>query len=135
MAELWGIDLPSGPANQAASALAGMLSQSPWLEECISSLPAQAREALDHLLQQGGRTPMADFERRYGPLRAMGPGKRDRQKPWRNPASATEALWYRALIDRAFFDTPKGPQEFAYIPEDLHAALQPHTTSPKAPLG
>lgn len=135
VAELWGIDLPSGPANQAASALAGMLSQSPWLEECISSLPAQAREALDHLLQQGGRTPMADFERRYGPLRAMGPGKRDRQKPWRNPASATEALWYRALIDRAFFDTPKGPQEFAYIPEDLHAALQPHTTSPKAPLG
>ena len=135
VAELWGIDLPSGPADQAASALAGMLSQSPWLEECISSLPAQARQALDHLIQQGGRIPMADFERRYGQLRAMGPGRRDRQKPWRNPASATEALWYRALIDRAFFDTPKGPLEFAYIPEDLRAALQPQASSSKAPLG
>jgi hypothetical protein len=28
-------------------------------------------------------------------------------------------LFYRALLARAFFDTDKGPQEFAYLPDDL----------------
>jgi hypothetical protein len=28
-------------------------------------------------------------------------------------------LFYRALIGRAFFDSPSGPEEFAYIPDDL----------------
>jgi len=34
-----------------------------------------------------------------------------------------KSLWYRALLARAFFDTPGGPQEFAYIPTDLLSLL------------
>ncbi len=49
----------------------------------------------------------------------MGAGKRDREHPHLKPASTSEVLFYRALIARAFFDTDKGPQEFAYIPDDL----------------
>ena len=49
----------------------------------------------------------------------MGAGKRDRERPHLKPASISEVLFYRALIARAFFDTDKGPQEFAYIPDDL----------------
>ncbi len=49
----------------------------------------------------------------------MGAGKRDRERPHLNPSSTSEYLFYRGLLARAFFDTDKGSQEFAYIPDDL----------------
>jgi hypothetical protein len=65
----------------------------------------------------------------------MGLGRRDRERPYLKPASPTEALWYRGLIARAFFDTPEGPQEFAFIPEDLLPLLSPAPPGPPAALG
>ena len=59
------------------------------------------------------------FTRKYGEIREAGAGKRDREKLYLQPESATETLFYRGLLARAFFDTKKGPQEFAYIPDDL----------------
>ena len=44
-------------------------------------------------------------------------------------ASATKSLWYRGLIGRAFFDTPTGPEEYAYIPDDLLLLLPPVQSS------
>jgi hypothetical protein len=61
----------------------------------------------------------------------MGPGRRDREKPWRAPASPLEILWYRGWLARAFGDTPSGPQEFAFVPSDLAAAL-PLPAAPRA---
>jgi hypothetical protein len=49
----------------------------------------------------------------------MGAGRRDREHPHLNPASTAEFLFYRGLLDRAFFNTANGPQEFAFIPDDL----------------
>ena len=49
----------------------------------------------------------------------MGPGRRDRERPDREPASTVEILWYRGFVARAFFDTSRGTEEFAYIPTDL----------------
>ena len=63
--------------------------------------------------------PWAAFARRFGEIREAGPGRRDREQVYLNPISAAETLFYRALLARAFFDTPYGAQEFAYIPEDL----------------
>jgi len=56
-------------------------------------------------------------------VREMGAGKRDREQPHLHPNSAAEILWYRALVAKAFFDGDKGPQEFAFIPDDLLMAL------------
>ena len=134
VAELWGIDLPQGPARQAADAVARTMLDPTTLTEITDSLPTPIREALDYLLHLGGRAPLSDFVRRFGPLREMGPGRRDREKPWRDTASPIEALWYRGLIARAFIDTPSGPREFAFIPSDLAALLpipaQPHSGPP-----
>lgn len=129
VAELWGIDLPQGPARQAADAVARTMLDPTTLTEITDSLPTPIREALDYLLHMGGRAPLADFVRRFGPLREMGPGRRDREKPWRDTASPIEALWYRGLIARAFIDTPSGPREFAFIPSDM-ASLLPILTPP-----
>jgi hypothetical protein len=107
--------------------------------EITESLPPPVREALDHLLHMGGRAPLSDFVRRYGPFREMGPGRRDREKPWRDTASPIESLWYRGMIARAFIDTLSGPREFVFIPSDLEAQLpiptpQPHVGAPGKPI-
>ncbi len=54
----------------------------------------------------------------------MGAGKRDRERPHLKPSSISEVLFYRGLIARAFFDTDQGPQEFAYIPDDLFEIIR-----------
>jgi hypothetical protein len=92
-------------------------------EEIIESLSPAAMEALQRIMLHGGRMPLADMRREFGSIRRMGPGKRDREKPWRAPESSTEALWYRGLIAMAFADSPSGPREFVFIPTDLSPLL------------
>ena len=125
LAELWGFDLPPGSARQVVKSLTDFLLDPANVEEIVGSLPVQVRQTLDHVVSMGGRVPLSDFVRRYGPLRDMGPGRRDREKPWRTPASPIEALWYRGIIARAFSDTRFGPREYAFIPTDLfsHAMI------------
>ncbi len=119
VAELWGLELEGGEEETAREALAGGLRDPDLVAEIVETLSDEARLALRELLAAGGRLPWANFVRRFGEVREMGPGRRDREEPHRKPASASEALFYRALLARAFFDTPDGPQEFAYLPDDL----------------
>lgn len=123
-ASLWGAELGSADPAQAAVELAAALCDAELLEEVLSTLPDEAQTALGVLSDSAGRLPWEVFTRRFGELREMGPGKRDREKPHLRPASVTEILWYRALVSRAFFETEKGPQEFAFIPDDLFEALE-----------
>jgi hypothetical protein len=44
-------------------------------------------------------------------------------------------LWYRGLVGRAFFDSPTGPEEFAYVPEDLIPRLPAPENNTASPLG
>ena len=124
VASLWGVELDSADPPKAALELALTLCDAELLEEVISTLPEEAQSALGVLADANGRLPWEIFTRRFGELREVGPGKRDREKPHLRPISATETLWYRALLARAFFDTEKGPQEFAFIPDDLLEALE-----------
>jgi hypothetical protein len=138
LAELWGIDLSQGPALQAAESIARTMLDPATLTEITDSLPVPIRDAYNYLLHLGGRAPLSDFVRRFGPLREMGPGRRDREKPWRDTTSPVEALWYRGLIARAFVDTPSGPREFVFIPPDLANLLPqpapPHSEPPGGPI-
>lgn len=134
----WGIDLPRGTAREAAVALSRAMLDRQTLAELLEALSPISQQALDFLISHAGRHPVADAERRFGAIRSMGPGRRDREKPWRNPASPLEDLWYRGLVGRAFADTPSGPQEFLFIPTDLLPLLPaPSTASAEAaqPLG
>ncbi|HEY42774.1 MAG TPA: hypothetical protein G4O11_02210 [Anaerolineae bacterium] len=135
LAELWGIDLPHGSALQAAESMARAMLDPATLTEITDSLPAHIRDAYEYLLRLGGRAPLSDFVRRFGPLREMGPGRRDREKPWRDTPSPVEALWYRGLIARAFIDTPSGPREFAFIPSDLASLLPQPAPHHPVPAG
>jgi len=136
VAALWGLDLRRGSAAMLAGELSRAMLDPGLLSEIIDGLPPLAYAALEAVQRNEGRLPLADLTRKYGPLRQMGPGRRDREQPWRNGPSALEALWYRGLIARSFLDTPAGPQEFGYIPDDLLAQLPateagPETITPK----
>jgi hypothetical protein len=119
VAELWGIELKSSDVNEAAKELTASLLDPERVLELMDFLTPQAREALSTLTASNGRLPYAIFIRQFGDIRDMGAGKRDRERPHLKPATVTESLFYHALIARAFFDTEQGPQEFAYIPDDL----------------
>ncbi len=119
VAGLWGIELDSNDEDSAREELSASLLDPELVAELIESLTPQAREAITALTNSDGRIPWAAFVREFGDVREMGAGKRDRERPHLKPSSTSEYLFYRALIARAFFDTDKGPQEFAYIPDDL----------------
>jgi Helicase conserved C-terminal domain len=124
IAELWGVELKFNDADGATKELTASLLDPKLVAELMDSLPPPAREALNTLNASNGRIPYANFVRQFGDIREMGAGKRDREHPHLKPASTSEVLFYRALIARAFFDTDQGPQEFAYIPDDLFSLIQ-----------
>lgn len=136
VAELWKIELNAPDARVGLQRLAPQLLNRVKLQAVIEALPEEARPALDNLLQNEGRLSWALFTRRYGGLREIGPARRDRERPYLDVnASPAEALWYRALVGRTFFDTDTGVEEFAYIPEDFLALMPPLEGRPVASLG
>jgi hypothetical protein len=135
IAELWGVELTAAKQREAAEQLAAHMLEHDHLAEMISSLPAAARNALTEVLREReGRTPLARFTRDHGELRAMGPARREREQPWRNAPSATETLWYRGLLARAFFDSEGVPQEYLFVPEDLRQRLALQSAEAPAPI-
>ena len=128
IAELWGLELESTDSEGALEELTVCLLEPGLLAELIDSLSPEANSAINALVSSGGRIPWPMFIRKYGDIREAGAGKRDREKLYLQPTSATEILYYRGLLARAFFDTKKGPQEFAYIPDDLLVLLSDRET-------
>ncbi|MDP1715088.1 MAG: helicase-associated domain-containing protein [Anaerolineales bacterium] len=124
IAGLWGLELDSQDADSAAQELSASLLDLEAVTETMDILPADARTALTTLVESGGRSEWVTFARKYGEMREMGEAKRDRERPHLKPISPAETLFYRGLLAKAFFDTEKGAQEFAYIPDDLFELIK-----------
>jgi hypothetical protein len=134
IAELWGLELDSTTLDSVRDELSASLLEPNLLAELINALSPQAASAIQALVDAGGRLPWVAFARRYGDIREMGAGKRDRERPHLKPSSTAEILYYRGFLARAFFDTEKGPQEFAYIPDDLFELLIDADDEAKEPM-
>ena len=119
IAEFWGLELESTDVDSAREELSASLLDLNLLAELMDSLSPQADSAISDFVNSGGRIPWQAFTRKYGDIREMGAGRRDRERPHLKPASTAEILFYRGLLARAFFETDKSSQEFAYIPDDL----------------
>lgn len=137
LAQIWGVELSAGERKLARDELGEKLLNGALVAELIEALPVDAAQALNALLQNGGRIPWGKFERQFGKIREVGAGRRDREEIYLAPVSATETLFYRALLARAFFDHPNGAQEFAYLPDDLLGIIQGEgkATTPAKALG
>ena len=122
--QLWGMELDMQDSRQGLPRLVESLLVRGMVANEISTLPEAASAALRDLQQNDGKISLAVFTRRYGEVREMGAARRDREKPFLDEnATPAEALYYRALIGKAFFETPSGAEEFAYIPGDLFELL------------
>ena len=119
IAGFWGIELESTDADSALEELCASLLDLEAVTETMDILPAEARSALNVLVASDGKMEWPIFARKYGEIREMGAGRRDREHPHIKPISTAEFLFYRGFLAKAFFDSGKGAQEFAYIPEDL----------------
>jgi hypothetical protein len=122
--EWLGLDLTGRDKPRAVAELAAELAQFDLVRE-VEYLEPEEAAALTSLVRQGGRAPVAVFERDHGEVRQMGPGRLEREEPWLDPASPAESLWYRGFIYRGFDQTGEGALEFYYVPQELLARLAP----------
>jgi hypothetical protein len=135
IAQLWGVEMHDQEIQSAILHLKNSLLNPPCVDKMLSGLGREVKIALNDLNQHSGRLAWAQFTRTYGEIREMGPAKRDRERPYETPISVVEALWYCGLVARAFFDTPSGPEEFAYIPDDILALFPTFTEATSLSIG
>ena len=133
IAEFWGLALESKDVDSALEELSASLLDLESVSETLDILSPDAKTALNNLVASNGKIEWAIFVRNHGEIREMGAGKRDREQPHLKPTSTSEILFYRGLIAKAFFETDKGLQEFAYIPDDLLEIIQEINITADAP--
>jgi len=132
IARFWDVDLTTGRRRDAAAQLAGAMVVPAAVVAAWDALPADQRQVLEALLAAGGQMPLLVFTRRWGEIRAMGPGRMEREQPWREPVSPAEGLWYRGFTSRAFEQGPEGAYEVVFIPAELREHLPAPPASPPA---
>lgn len=123
VADQWAVELPPARSRDRLPQLVSRLLDRDLFLEIVQSLPQEAKDALTALKRRNGSMPWLIFTRQFGELRIMGPGKRERLKPYLQPVSACETLWYRALIGRDFLEVDGNIIECAYIPGEFLAWL------------
>jgi len=124
IAAQWGIELPTNRHEDAVDVLTTHLANPAAQADLWSALPDDGRRAMSTLASAGGSMPIGTFTRRFGPVRPMGPGRLERERPWESPAGTAESLWYRGLIYKSFDQGPGGMQEVVFVPQELQGMIE-----------
>jgi len=90
IARLWGLEIAATRPLDIVDELAAALGDPQHLADAWAALPQTEQKALEALIEAGGALPTAAFERDFGPIRPVGPGRLERDKPWREPAGPIE---------------------------------------------
>jgi hypothetical protein len=122
IAEAWGVEYPASARDPLPELIAAILNPE-RVASAYRALPDPSREAVAALRRSGGKIPVADFFHRYGEIRSMGPARRQREQPWRNPVSISEGLWYSGWLGRAFIRAGSRAQEYIFLPGDLEGLI------------
>ena len=131
LAENLGMMLDTNRQTEAADQMAALLAEPSTVQIALARLSGDGRSALDRLLAAGGRMRAPQFNRQFGQVRPVGPGRLEREVAWRHPANPAEELLYAGLIYRAFYHDERGPGEFVVIPAELRSLLpQPPVETP-----
>ena len=86
-------------------------------------LDAEARRALAHLARLPQGMPAPTFQRHYGELRRIGPGRLPTEQPWKQPTGPAETLWYLGWLTRGFRKRTEGVIDVVALPDDLTPLL------------
>jgi len=117
-----GLDLTGADKAASVRHIAQMLAQVDLRQE-MAYLEPEEVAAINDLVAQGGRVPVAVFERQHGEVRMMGPGRMEREEPWLDPVSPAEALWYRGFLYRGFDDVDGATLEYYFLPREWMTQL------------
>lgn len=123
IARLWDVDLSDVLHRDTAVQLAQAMATPEAVTRVWDTLPNDQRRALEALLAAEGQMPRRVFARRWGEIRTMGPGRMDRDRPWREPISPAEALWYKGLLFHTLQQGPDHAYEAVFIPPEIQAHL------------
>ncbi|HEY59385.1 MAG TPA: hypothetical protein G4N92_01685 [Anaerolineae bacterium] len=134
IAEAWGFSLSDPDNEQELAELSKKILHKDQFQEVFESLPDPSKKILINLVQIR-HMPWIQFSRKFGQVRIMGSGQRERVRPDLHPKSPVEVLWYYGLLGRAFFDLPPEPQEFAFVPDDVQALVAPSNVMQEKALG
>lgn len=130
IAHFWDVELTASRQRDAAAHLAEAMTAPEAIARIWETLPDDQRQALETVLAAGGRKPRRVFARQWGEIRAMGPGRMERERPWREPISPAEGLWYKGLIYHIFEPDPDGAYEVVFVPPELRVHLPAPDMSP-----
>ncbi len=130
IARFWDVELTTSRQRDVAAQLAEAMATPEAVTSAWDALPDDRRRALELLLAAGGQMPLRIFTREWGEIRTMGPGRMEREQPWREPISPAEGLWYSGFISRAFEQGPEGTYEIVFVPPELRAHLPAPPTPP-----
>lgn len=123
IAAFWEISLTQSRHREVALELTEKMDNSEAIERARKALPDCQRRALRALLASDGCMPRRVFSRQWGEIRAMGPGRMERERPWEDPVSPAEGLWYRGFLFQSFEQGPDGAYEAVYVPAELRRHL------------
>ncbi|HET89518.1 MAG TPA: hypothetical protein ENN99_02080 [Chloroflexi bacterium] len=133
ISQFWDVELATHRRREMAAQMAQAMAHPDRIASVWDALPDDQRQALDALLSHGGRMPLRIFAREWGVIRPMGPGKLEREKPWRDPVSPAEGLWYKGLVFRAFDQDAEETYEILFVPPELERHL-PTDRPPHPPV-
>lgn len=122
VAGAWGVEYPASSRDPLSELIVAILNPE-RVANLYRALPETSREVISALRRSGGKIPVAEFFHRYGEIRSMGPARRQRERPWQNPVSVSEGLWYSGWLGRAFIRAGSGTQEYIFLPGDLEALI------------
>lgn len=130
LAQNRGARLSTNIQTEAADQLAGALLEPLSVRTALARLSPEARQALERLVAAGGRLPVLQFERSYGQVRPIGPGRLERESPWQDPANVAEELRYAGLVFYGFDQDGGEFGGYAFVPEDLLPLLPTPKAAP-----
>jgi hypothetical protein len=139
IARFWQVELTASKQREVARELAEAMDNPETLARAYQALTERQRQALHTLLASDGQMPQRVYAREWGEIRMMGPGRMERERPWEEPTSPAEGLWYRGFLFRSFEQGPDGAYEAVFVPPELRAHLpapngeQPDLTLEAAP--
>jgi hypothetical protein len=107
IAQNQGLPPDDGEADDFLAALMQQMLQPEHVREVWGDLSEEARRTLAELARQESGLPAPAFQRRFGELRRIGPGRLQSEQPWKTPTGPGETLWWLGWLTRGSEKRPR----------------------------
>jgi hypothetical protein len=126
VAQNQGILLEDASGPDLLARLTAQMLQAEQIRAVWDDLAPDVQRTLAEMAHQPHGLPVPIFQRRYGELRRIGPGRLPTEQPWQQPTGPGEILWYLGWLTRGFRRRPEGVLDVISLPDDLLPLLPLH---------